>query len=75
MGIIPSDNEQIQNLQQQLFESRKLKSVKIIKQEYYAMTELAAEIYGKFQDDTEQQLKKKTTKIKDLEKMIGRGKR
>ena len=39
------------------------------------MTELAAEIYGKFQDDTEQQLKKKTTKIKDLEKMIGRGKR
>ena len=75
MGIIPSDNEQIQNLQQQLLESRKLKSVKIIKQEYYAMTELAAEIYGKFQDDTEQQLKKKTTKIKDLEKMIGRGKR
>ena len=39
------------------------------------MTDLAAEIYGKFQLDTEEALAKKNAKVQELEKMIGRGKR
>ena len=39
------------------------------------MTDLAAEIYSKFQLDTEEALAKKNAKVQELEKMISRGKR